>query len=191
MMPAPLRRAALVAALACAAPSLAAPGEPAAASEYGPDTAPIPGVAPAGVAPADPQAIDDTARAIGLGLRCPVCQGLSAADSTSPAAVNMQRRIRGLVAQGYDRAQIEAYFQSRYGEWVLLAPTSEGLNQVVWVGPLAAGLIALGLALGLVARRPQERTSHGSAADRPPTDLPDDPYARALLAEADDDGAPS
>jgi len=125
---------------------------------------PIEGVTPDSTAPADVEAV---ARQIGLGLRCPVCQGLSAADSTSPAAVNMQRRIRELVAQGYSRAQIEAYFVSRYGEWVLLAPTGEGLNQVVWIGPAAALVVALGAALMVVGRRREDDAPSTPVADLP------------------------
>jgi len=77
-------------------------------------------------------------------LRCPVCQGLSVADSTSEAAVMMQRRIQELVAMGYPAEDIDDYFVSKYGEWVLLEPTKEGGNWIVWLGPvvmLGGGLI--------------------------------------------------
>ncbi len=143
---------------------------------------PIEGVAPSGAPPADPAAIDDTARRIALGLRCPVCQGLSAADSTSPAAVNMQRRVRELVAQGYDQAQIEAFFVSKYGEWVLLAPTADGVNRIVWLGPFAMLVVGVGAVLFVVGRRTE---AHAAPAPAPPA--PDDPYAQALLAEIADD----
>ena len=71
------------------------------------------------------------AQDVGSRLRSPACQGLSVADCTSEAAVLMQRRIHDLVAMGYTSQDIFAYFVSGYGEWVLLAPTREGLNWIV------------------------------------------------------------
>ncbi|MCB9766517.1 MAG: cytochrome c-type biogenesis protein CcmH, partial [Alphaproteobacteria bacterium] len=63
------------------------------------------------------------------GLRCPVCQGMSVADSSSEAAVNMKNRIRELVTAGYTDDQIEDYFIDRYGTWVLLEPPDDGVNR--------------------------------------------------------------
>lgn len=140
----------------------------------------IEGVEPAGPPPAN---VDEVARRIAMGLRCPVCQGLSAGDSTSPAAVNMQRRVRELVAQGYSQQQIEDWFITRYGEWVLLSPRNQGFNQIVWLGPAGALVLGLGIALAVVGRR---RSSATGAPAAPPPSEPDDPYARALLAEAEE-----
>ena len=54
---------------------------------------------------------------------------MSVADSTSPAAVNMQKQIRKLVAAGYSEDQIKAEFVESYGEWVLASsPPSGGIN---------------------------------------------------------------
>lgn len=144
----------------------------------------IPGVTPGSPPPAD--AVDGLAREIGLGLRCPVCQGLSVSDSTSSTAVTMQQRIRELVALGYDRGQIEAYFVSKYGEWVLLAPPVTGFNQLVWFGPLAAVLVGLGVA-ALRARAPDEDDTPDTVVEedvRGPA--PTDPRVEALLREVDD-----
>lgn len=74
---------------------------------------------------------------LGKMLRCPVCQGLSVADSRSDAAVAMQNRIREFVEAGYSDEQIVDYFVSRYGEWALLKPKSS--HWFVWSAP-AAGL---------------------------------------------------
>lgn len=137
----------------------------------------IPGLDPG---PPPPSAdVDRLAHEIGLTLRCPVCQGLSVADSTSVAAVQMQRRIRELVGLGYTRADIEDYFVSRYGEWILLSPTAGGLNLLVWLGPLLAAGLGLGLASTFL-RAPAARPA-------PAAPTADDPYTRRLLAEVDDD----
>jgi len=139
----------------------------------------IPGLPPGPPPPADQ--IDALAREIGAVLRCPVCQGLSVADSTSNAAVLMQNRIRELVAMGYTRAEIEDYFVARYGEWVLLYPRAAGLNRLVWIGPLLA--LGLGVLMASTFLRGQ------TAAPPPPPKRPpgDDPWVDRLLQEVDDD----
>jgi len=71
-------------------------------------------------------------------LRCPVCQGLSVADSPSEMAVNMKTEIRDLLARGYTREQIERHFVRSYGEFVLLAPKFEGVTALVWILPIVA-----------------------------------------------------
>ena len=75
-------------------------------------------------------------------LRCPVCQGLSVNDSKAEAAVAMKGRIAELVAEGYSEDQIVDFFIDRYGEWVLLEPKTDGVNLLVWLGPL--GFLLLG-----------------------------------------------
>src|SRR6185369_14564317 len=66
-------------------------------------------------------------------LRCPVCQGLSVADSPSSAAQNMKHQVRDLLAAGYDGPQVLAYFEQSYGEFVRLQPPLRGLNWIVWL----------------------------------------------------------
>jgi cytochrome c-type biogenesis protein CcmH len=70
-------------------------------------------------------------------LRCPVCQGMSVADSPSTVAVDMKQHVRELLAQGYTEEQILAYFEQSYGQFVLLKPK----NPFVWVLPLLVLLI--------------------------------------------------
>ena len=77
-------------------------------------------------------------------LRCPVCQGLSVADSPSTMASNMRAQVKELVAAGYDEEQILSYFERSYGEFVRLKPPLRGVNWLVWLAPL------LGLLLGAV-----------------------------------------
>ena len=65
----------------------------------------------AGVAHAD--AVDDEARAIGREVQCPVCQGLSVADSPSQLAAQMRGIIRTKLDAGESREAILAYFVDR------------------------------------------------------------------------------
>lgn len=101
----------------------------------------IPGIPPG--PPPDPSTVDAATHEVARTLRCPVCQGLSVADSTSEAAVMFQGRIRELVAAGYTDDQIRDYFLDRYGEWILLDPGTGGLNVMLYLVP--------GLLLGLGA----------------------------------------
>lgn len=99
-----------------------------------------------------PQAVENRVREIASDLRCVVCQNLSVADSPSDLAKEMRNLVRELVEQGKSRPEIEAYFVSRYGEFVLLAPPKQGFNLLVWVLPFLA--LALGAGgVYLVARR--------------------------------------
>ena len=92
---------------------------------------------------------DEQVRQIAAELRCPVCQGLSIADSPSRMADQMRDLIRERLEAGESPEAVKAYFVARYGEWILLAPTHEGFNLVVWVLPFlglgggAAGLYVI------------------------------------------------
>lgn len=140
------------------------------------------GIVPGPPPPADE--VDERARQIGLELRCPVCQGLSVADSTSSAAVAMQNRIRELVANGYTKEQIDGYFVSKYGEWVLLNPTRDGINIIVWVGPALAFLLGIGVVTTLSQASKEEDEEVDS---RLASTEAENQYMRQLLAEVEDD----
>jgi len=95
--------------------------------------------------------VEDQTRAIASELRCVVCQNLSVADSPSDMAQQMRAIVREQVAAGKTPQEIKDYFVSKYGEWVLLAPTTKGFSLVAWVGPFV--VLAAGLALGLILLR--------------------------------------
>jgi cytochrome c-type biogenesis protein CcmH len=84
-------------------------------------------------------------------LRCPVCQGLSVADSPAQMAVNMRHQVRDLLAAGFSEAQILRYFESAYGEFVRLEPPLRGINWSLWLAPLI-GLLAGGLVVWWLLR---------------------------------------
>ena len=86
----------------------------------------------------------ETQRVAGL-LRCPVCQGLSVADSPAETAVNMRNQVRDLVAAGFTEEQILGYFERSYGEFVRLEPPLRGVNWTLWLAPLAGLLLGGGV----------------------------------------------
>jgi cytochrome c-type biogenesis protein CcmH len=128
--------------------------------------------------------------ALGKILRCPVCQGLSVADSQSDAAVAMKNRIKELVSMGYSDDQIIDYFIGRYGEFVLLEPKAE--HWFVWWMPL----IGLGAGIGLVALRWRsgtveadtvvETTEAQKTEESASVNAEHDKYRAQLLAELED-----
>ncbi len=91
-------------------------------------------------------------RRLAAGLRCPVCQGLSVADSPSPTARAISVDIRRRIDAGESDGEIRQAYVDRYGEWVLLEPAGAGLGAVVWALPVAA-LILAGGGLVLAFRR--------------------------------------
>jgi cytochrome c-type biogenesis protein CcmH len=80
-------------------------------------------------------ALEERTEEVGGLLRCPVCQGLSVADSPATMATNMKSRVRELLAEGYDEEQVLAYFERSYGEFVRLDPPRRGINWLVWLAP--------------------------------------------------------
>jgi cytochrome c-type biogenesis protein CcmH len=96
-------------------------------------------------------------------LRCPVCQGLSVGDSPSAMAMNMKEQVRELLARGYTREQILAYFEQSYGEFVLLKPKFRGVDSLVWLLPLIA--LAIGGALVVMKMRKLERPVAATPSD--------------------------
>lgn len=95
----------------------------------------------------------ERAEAVAASLRCPTCQGLSVADSSSPLAQSMRRIVEEQVADGRSEEQVRQFFVDRYGDWVLLAPRSEGAGWLVWAVPVLAVVAGLLVVAGLVRRR--------------------------------------
>ena len=98
-------------------------------------------------------------------MRCPVCQGLSVADSPTPLAAAMKNEVRDLLAAGYSREQVMEYFEQSYGEFVRLAPHARGFNLTVWLAPLA--LLLVGLAIILHRQRATRQRPAASAQADP------------------------
>jgi cytochrome c-type biogenesis protein CcmH len=115
--------------------------------------------------PVSGEALHRETQRVGALLRCPVCQGMSIADSPSEMAVNMKAQVHELLARGYTEEQILDYFEKSYGQFVLLRPKSK----ILWVLPLVA--LVLGVAVVAVKIRslekPQTTTDQQPATDDP------------------------
>lgn len=167
-----MRRACLALALMLLAPA-------ARAGDEGPDPRAILGE-PKGAPLTSADLERKTQQVAGL-LRCPVCQGLSVADSPSGMATKMRGQVRDLLSAGYDQDQVLAYFERSYGEFVRLEPPLRGVNWIVWLAP-AAGLLAGGVLVGVVLKRCAARPPAEEEAQPPrPDTLPDDPRLAAYV----------
>jgi cytochrome c-type biogenesis protein CcmH len=111
-------------------------------------------------------------------LRCPVCQGMSIADSPSEMAVNMKHQVNALLARGYKREQILDYFERSYGQFVLLKPKFQGVNALVWLLPI----LAIGIGVMVVFRVVSTRRDAEKSVKRIDTapDRPDSSRSSAL-----------
>ncbi len=122
----------------------------------------------AGVAwAARPQAVSaaDRVDRIAAELRCPVCQGLSVADSPSETARSMRALVAQRVAEGRTDDEIRAEFVRSYGDWILLSPPLLSPSGLIWLAPLLA--IAFGAWLAWRrARAPAPVPAEISPAER-------------------------
>ena len=94
----------------------------------------------------------ERAHAIAAELRCPVCQGLSVADSPSPTAKAIYDDVRRRVDAGESDASIKGYYVTHYSQWILLRPETSGVGALVWILPVTALLLGAG-GLALAFRR--------------------------------------
>ena len=87
-------------------------------------------------------------------MRCPVCQGLSIADSGTMIALAMKEEVRQFIAAGYTDEQILLYFEASYGEFIRLEPKATGFNLMVWIAPAAALLLGAFLVIYRLRSKP-------------------------------------
>jgi cytochrome c-type biogenesis protein CcmH len=95
-------------------------------------------------------------RALAEQLRCLECQGLSVADSHTTTAEAIKTDIRRRIDAGESNATIKQAYVDRYGEFVLLSPSSSYV--ALWWIPvflIGAGGIGVGVVLVRNARKPR------------------------------------
>jgi cytochrome c-type biogenesis protein CcmH len=100
-------------------------------------------------------------------VRCPVCEGQSAAQSDAPASVQIRAQIQRELIAGEHQGQILSGLVDAYGPGILEQPQARGINLVVWVLPVAAVVIAVaGLGVAFARWRPRAARNTLSEADR-------------------------
>lgn len=98
-------------------------------------------------------ALEARARNLSKDLRCLVCRNENIDDSNADLARDLRILVRErLVAGDSDTAAI-AYIVDRYGEYVLLNPTSKGANLILWIAGPFMLVLGGGIAFAYVRRR--------------------------------------
>lgn len=110
----------------------------------------------------DDPAMEARARAISAELRCVVCQGENIDESNASIARDLRLLVRERLLAGDTNEEAISYIVDRYGEYVLMRPTSEGANVLLWwAGPVLFLSAAVGA--GFYLRR-RSRTEEPAAA---------------------------
>ena len=112
------------------------------------------------------EALDAQAAEVASRLRCPVCRNQSVVESNAELSREMQAVVRDRLAAGETPEEVEAYFVSRYGEWILLQPQARGINLLVYLLPLVALIAGFFLARNRL-RKWASAAPAGMAADGP------------------------
>lgn len=98
-------------------------------------------------------ALEARARTLSQGLRCLVCRNESIDDSDAPLAHDLRVLLRDRLVAGDSDVQAVDYIVARYGEFVLLNPTTQGANLILWGAGPAALLAGAWLAFSVTRRR--------------------------------------
>ena len=91
------------------------------------------------------------AEQIGKQLRCLVCQNESIEDSGAVLARDLRGIVRQRVAAGDTDSQITAWMVARYGDFVRLRPPFNAVTALLWLSPVLA--VGLGLGMAVLGRR--------------------------------------
>ncbi len=96
--------------------------------------------------------LEQRARDISAGLRCLVCRNESIDESNADLARDMRLLVRERLLEGDSDSEVIAFIVERYGEFVLLRPTTDGVNIILWVAAPVLFIITL-VSSGLYLRR--------------------------------------
>jgi cytochrome c-type biogenesis protein CcmH len=85
-------------------------------------------------------------------LMCPICEGETLAQSTSPAAQRIKVEIQQRIAAGDTRSQIKSRLVDEWGTRILAAPPRHGFDLLAWLLPIV-GVLGGAAVLGVLAWR--------------------------------------
>lgn len=115
---------------------------------------------------ADPE-LEARARELGRQLRCVKCRNQSIFDSNAGIAKDLRVLVRERMELGDSDAEVLAFVQERYGDYVLLKPRVSAETYVLWLAPVAMILVAgAGFAAYMRSRPGAGAAAALSSADR-------------------------
>ena len=110
-------------------------------------------------------ALEARARELSRGLRCLVCRNESIDESNADLARDLRVLVRERIAAGDSDAEVIDFVVARYGEYVLLNPTTSGANIVLWIAGPVLLLSGLGIAALYLRRRRSDAPAETLSAD--------------------------
>ena len=100
-----------------------------------------------------PPTLAQRATALESRLKCPSCQDLSVAQSTSASSLAVRAYVVEHLNQGWSDDQIVAALESRYGNAILLTPPGGGLSILLWLVPLLLAVVIVGVIVAFIVRQ--------------------------------------
>ncbi len=107
----------------------------------------------------------ERAHDIGATVACPQCVGQSVVESDVAIAREIRAEIGRLVVAGHSDDDIRARFAERYGDWVILTPSTSGVSGLVWVIPVVGLIVGVGLLAVTLNRWRRASTSDEAVSD--------------------------
>ena len=107
----------------------------------------------------------ERAHDIGATIACPQCVGQSVVESDVAIAREIRAEIGRLVVAGYSDDDIRTRFAERYGDWVVLTPSTSGVSGLVWVIPVVGLVFGGGLLAATLSRWRRASTAGEEVSD--------------------------
>ena len=100
----------------------------------------------------DPQALEQQAKQLEAKLMAPCCYAQQVSLHQSPAADDVKRNIRRLLAEGKTSEQILDSYVSQYGDRILAEPPARGFSRLIYVAPWIFLAASVGLVVVVIRR---------------------------------------
>lgn len=113
----------------------------------------------------DDPVLEQRARALSEGLRCPVCRNESIDESNASISRDLRILLRERLVAGDTDAQALQYLVDRYGDYILLNPKAEGANILLWLAAPLMLVMAGGVAFITVRGRASAPVSDALSED--------------------------
>ena len=107
----------------------------------------------------------DRVEAIGVQIKCPVCQGESIANSPAQMAQDMMALVAERVDAGATDSEIIDELLSSYSGAVLLDPPASGNTLILWLAPL----VVLAIGIGVIIWWKRHPGTESGAEPEPPS----------------------
>ena len=115
--------------------------------------------------PEGDRSVRERAHDLATELRCPDCEGLSVADSSTSSARAIRADLRRRIRAGESDADIRQEYVDRFGESILLNPEGGGLGVVVWGLPVLVLVLGAGGLVLALRRWRRDPPMHATSAD--------------------------